>query len=150
MFILYLATALEPKRTEIHKEHNYSKHPEASIAREDLEISQLEDHCYYKTQNVDKTLYLQDQQCAEDIGWITNKRRLLNKIEKKIPKALRDSGLLVNESKTEEFIIEGNGGPKWKTCKYLGSLLDTESDFKRRKRLAMSANMKCETTLRNR
>ena len=75
MLILYLATELEPKKTEIQKEHNYSKHPEASMIRGDLEISQLEDDCYYKTQNVDKNYYLQDQQYADDIGRITNERR---------------------------------------------------------------------------
>ena len=43
----------------------------------------------------------------------------------------------VNNDKTEEYIIKRDGQEKWKKCKYLGSLLDTEFDFKCRKGLAI-------------
>ena len=52
-----------------------------------------------------------------------------------------------NKSKTEEYTIKGNGQTDWKRCKYLGSLLDTEEDIKRRKALTISAYNKLKNIL---
>ena len=46
---------------------------------------------------------------------------------------------MINESKTEEYEIIRQGNEKWKKCKLLGSLLDTEKDINRRKILAIDA-----------
>ena len=59
--------------------------------------------------------------------------------QKNIPGKLEDRNLRVNESKTEEYIIELKGIETWKECKVLGSLLGTEKDFNRRKILAIDA-----------
>ena len=45
----------------------------------------------------------------------------------------------LNESKTEEYEIIRQGNDKWKKCKFLGSLLDTEKDINRRKILVIDA-----------
>ena len=45
---------------------------------------------------------------------------------------------MINESKTDYEIIR-QGNEKWKNCKLLGSLLDTEKDINRRKILAIDA-----------
>ena len=42
---------------------------------------------------------------------------------------------MINASKTEEYEIIRKGNEKWKKCKLLGSLLDTEKDIHRRKLL---------------
>ena len=47
--------------------------------------------------------------------------------------------LHVNETKTEEHRIKRGGNDNWKKCKYLGTLLDTNSDISRRKCLAILA-----------
>ena len=49
------------------------------------------------------------------------------------------SNLQANKNKTEEHHIKRNGGEEWKKCKYLGTLLDTHEDIKRRKQLANAA-----------
>ena len=46
---------------------------------------------------------------------------------------------MINESKTEEYEIIRQVNEKWKKCKLLGSLLDTEKDINRRKIIAIDA-----------
>ena len=46
---------------------------------------------------------------------------------------------MINESMTEEYEIIRQGNEKWKKCKLLGSLLDTEKDINRRIFLAIDA-----------
>ena len=57
--------------------------------------------------------------------------------------------LNVNHSKTEEYKIKRNGNEDWKTCKYLGSMLDTQKDINRRKGLGIAAYNKMKTILEN-
>ena len=57
--------------------------------------------------------------------------------KKTLPSKLSSWDLIMNEEKTEEFTIKRNR-EEWKTCKLLGTLLDTEEDVKRRKVLAMN------------
>ena len=48
-------------------------------------------------------------------------------------------GLKINESKTEENTIKrANCDNRWRDCKLLGSLLDTQNDIKRRKVIAIN------------
>ena len=52
---------------------------------------------------------------------------------------LKAGNLEINPSKTEELKVKHKGDDKWKTTKYLGTLLDMEADFQRRKKLAITA-----------
>ena len=49
---------------------------------------------------------------------------------------LLENGLYINKSKIEKLHVSKYGDSKWKSYKYLGSLLGTEEDIKRRKGLA--------------
>ena len=90
-----------------------------------------------------------DQQYADDISWITlgNVKNQLSKISNDTQKKLEERNLKVNESKREEYSVsriiekerkeaEKNRIPPtkeyWKNCKFLGSMIDTETDIKRR------------------
>ena len=48
---------------------------------------------------------------------------------------LSEEGLYIKKSKTEKYHISKCSDTKWKSCKYLGSLIGTEEDIKRRKGL---------------
>lgn len=78
-----------------------------------------------------------DQQYADDIGWATTNKGKCAEIKRTIPTKLKERNLFVNNEKTEEYNISREGKDDWKMCKYLGSLLDTEHDIKRRKGLAI-------------
>ena len=54
--------------------------------------------------------------------------------------------MVINPSKTEEYTIS-KANNEWKKCRYLGSLLDTEEDINRRKRLARAAYDKIRPAL---
>ena len=57
-----------------------------------------------------------------------------------LPVKLAQRGSKINESKTDEYIIKrANSDNRWRDCKLLGSLLDTQNDIKRRKVLAINA-----------
>ena len=56
-----------------------------------------------------------------------------------ITSQLKERNLSCNEEKNEEFHITRKGEVKWQNCKYLGSLLATEKDIKRRKSLTLTA-----------
>ena len=96
----------------------------------------LEDHTYCQ-QII--TEYTQDQQYADDIGYATTSEEKKEKIKSQVPSKLKDRNLIVNSSKTEEYEVHREGSNDWHKCKYLGSHLHTESDIKRRKKLAQSA-----------
>ena len=55
---------------------------------------------------------------------------------------VRKRKLDLNQGKTEKYEIGRNGDNSWKACKYLGSKLDTEEDFKRRKSLTITTKIK--------
>ena len=53
---------------------------------------------------------------------------------------LAQRGLKINVSKTEEYTIKrDNCENRWKDCKLLGNLLDTQNDIKGRKVLEINA-----------
>ena len=56
-----------------------------------------------------------------------------------VPLTMTPSNSIVCTAKTEDYEIIRKGNEKWKKCKLLGSLLDTEKDINRRKILAMDA-----------
>ena len=55
----------------------------------------------------------------------------------------------VNESKTEEHRVKRKGDENWKKCKYLGTLLDTNCDIAKRKRLAVVSYNKFNHIFKN-
>ena len=61
-----------------------------------------------------------------DIGWASTNNEEIEEIENTVPQILKNRNLLVNESKTEKYTIERNGSDQWKTCEYIGTLLDTK------------------------
>ena len=73
------------------------------------------------------------------ISWATTAKQRITYIKETIPSTLAKRNLVINESKTEEYEIIRQGNEKWKKCKLLGSLLDTEKDINRRKSLAIDA-----------
>ena len=46
---------------------------------------------------------------------------------------------IYSKDKTEEYNISRTSDQSWKTCKYIGSLLVTSEDIKRRKQLPCAA-----------
>ena len=80
-------------------------------------------------------------QYADDCGYaiVAEDDKLMRYRATLIPPTLRKRNLLCNEDKNEDFLIKAKGNTEWKSCKYLGSLFDTEKDIKRRKMLALNA-----------
>ena len=56
-----------------------------------------------------------------------------------VPNIVTNRNLIVNADKTEEYSIRRTLDQSWKNSKYLGSLLGTSEDIKRRKQLACAA-----------
>ena len=126
LFTLYLAKALS---TETDFTDNTENHRELA--------PHLRDHCYSKMQRTGTLIPLQ---YADDICWLgMNCKHSVEQVEGTIPDILASRNLLINKEKTEKYEIKKNGDGSWRKCKYLGTLLDTSEDIKRRKRLAREA-----------
>ena len=91
------------------------------------------------TERQTKNYFEIDPKYADDISWSTAAKQRITYIKETTPSTLSKHNLVINESKTEEFEIIGHGNEKWKKCKLLGSLLDTENDINRRQILAIDA-----------
>ena len=105
------------------------------------------DHTYFTpTENY----FTIDQQYADDIGFISTGKHLLKKTEKELPIILKKRNLFINQQKTENYEIFNHCHDNWKNCKYLGSFLDTEKDFERRKYLTNNSFANLKTTLNQR
>ena len=76
-----------------------------------------------------------DPKYAGGITLICSKEAKINQAERVSPSMLSEEGLYINKSKTEKYHISKCSDTKWKSCKYLGSLIGTEEDIKRRKGL---------------
>ena len=83
------------------------------------------------------------------LSWIILGCIKIDEIENTAPQILKNRNLLVNESKTEKYTVERNGSDQWKTCKYVGSLLDTQQDIKRRNSLANQSYISVKDIYRN-
>ena len=130
LFTLYLAQALKSDKTKIEKDELLPHH--------------LKDHSYAIPR---EDHFLINQQYADDISYISNASHIIEIYKEKIPEQLQDRNLNVNKEKTEYYEIRRNGSEEWKKCKYLGSLLDTDEDIKRRKGLAVQAANKLKYIL---
>jgi hypothetical protein len=128
LFIIYLAEALKPT-------HGIAVPPF------------IEDHRYTKYSN---KLLMIDQQYADDISWITNNEARKRALKEEVPKIIREKNLQANNTKTEEYTINREGDGSWRSCKYLGSLLDTKKDINRRKILAIAAYNQLKKILESR
>ena len=150
MFIFYLARTLGHNAHLI--DHTYAKPQHLSSPEPKI----LKEHDYYinkeKFHEVSKQMLTIDTEYADDVGKNvihqsqntennTNKK-MINFYKQHLPTLLQNRNLQCNPDKTVEFTIARNGDTAWKNCKYLGSLLDTNNDIKRRKQLAMSAAIK--------
>ena len=64
-----------------------------------------------------------------------------------MPQSLREQNLLVNDDKTEEYVIHRKSDSEWKKCKLVGTLLGNDEDINRRKQLACAAFSKNKKVL---
>ena len=129
LFTLYLAKALKGEIGD----HDYAMRE----AYEELIPPHLMEHSYSQPTNEHPIII--NQQYADDIGWVTTAKYKTDSVKRLIPGKLMDRGLQINATKTEEFVISRGGAEDWKKCKYVGSLIDTAEDIKRRKQLAMAS-----------
>ena len=73
-----------------------------------------------------------DSKYADDRSFIRTDEIKMNQVKRLLPDLLKKGYLTENESKRDEFRIPDEKD-LWKTCKCLGSLMDTESDMNDRK-----------------
>ena len=134
-FTYFLAKFLQQREAQIldhHyiKQHNIVQHsfPDAYTERNYAIIPQT------------KHLNL-DMQYADDMCKVSTDYNSIQRFKDETPKLLTKRDITINESKTEEYKINKNSRRNWKKCKFLGSMLGTSEDIKRRKTLAIrSAN----------
>ena len=140
LFAFYLAATLE---YEVHMKHHQYALPRHLQNKIPIEIHE---HNYYiseeKAYKLCKQTLNVDTQYADDCGnaIIGNDKHQFNYIKKTVPALLQKRQLLCNETKNEEHKINhANRFGSWRKCKYLGTLLGTKEDFKRRKMIAMES-----------
>ena len=130
-FTLYLAKTLkdDTERPPITTENSYCKPiPSKSIVPSSLV------ECSNHT-NTDDHLRI-NAEYADDMTKITTDLHTIDHHKANLPNILGERNLHINPPKTEQYAIARGGDESWKTCKLLGSLLDTDADMKRRKGLA--------------
>ena len=134
LFIFYLAQALE-ERNDTEAEHSYSKRADETPARNTIET----EHSYAE---IDDTAFSIEPKYADDITYVSTSKRRNETIEEIVPKKLKKHDLGVNAGKTERYTCPDppntTKSNSWKSCKLLGSMIDTESDITRRKSLALA------------
>ena len=81
-----------------------------------------------------------NQQYADDISKISTSISAIEKMKDELPVKLAQRELNTNQSKEEECTIKrANYDNRWRDCKLLGSLLDTQNDIKTGKVFATNA-----------
>ena len=75
---------------------------------------------------------------ADDISKVTSNHSSMENFKHNTSEILKSRDLNVNHNKTEQRILKRTNN-KWRLCKYLGSMLDTGKDIKRRKILTITA-----------
>ena len=138
LFILYLAITLNGEEPTVipteHHDHTYNV-PQKNYINTVIP-TEHQDHNYYVPQ---KNYITIDPKYADDITYLTTCKERNEKIEEDVPPMLQERDLFVNKDKTETEVVSRGGTTEWKNIKFLGSLLDTESDINRRKGLAICA-----------
>ena len=85
--------------------------------------------------DIDKLQIEIETKYADEVTFIRSEEAKINQGERVVPSMLCEEGLYINKSNTEKYHISKCNDTKWKSCKYLGSLIGTEEDIKRRKGL---------------
>ena len=130
-FTYYLAKSLSEPTPFIHDHHYFQR----TITDHEIP-EELQDHNYAQHNQVQHISI--DMEYADDLSEISSDNNKMRRSELDKIAKLSDKGLQVNDTKTERFVISKRND-KWKKCKLLGSLLDTEEEIKRRKALAINA-----------
>ena len=146
-FILYLAQTLSKARKPVPHLQDHTYNRPAAYAPTPTQTHNTQEIQLLPTQT--PPLHI-DPQYADDISYITNTQEQLNAIKNTVPDILQQNALTVNRAKTEEYVVSRQGNTDWQTCKYLGSLLDTDKDIDRRKVLANATFAKYKHILTNR
>ena len=131
IFIIYLAYALEPLSTYTDR----TDHRETMWSALDKVIDK------------DSRKVEIDPKYADDITFIRSQDVKINQVARLVLPMLADEGLLANNRKTERYYVSKNSGDFWEQRKYLGSLLGTEADIKRRMVLAYESYRAYENIL---
>ena len=78
---------------------------------------------------------------ADDCDFITERLTTRDVIAREVSDILNAGNLIVNQSKTENIVIErkDKGNETWRSTKKLGNLLGDQEDMQKRKTLAMTA-----------
>ena len=132
LFIFYLAKSLTPNRSCI--EHNYAYVEQCGH----ILPEECKEHDYYRNTET-KNYFEIDPKYADFITWATTAKQRITYIKETTPSTLAKRNLVINASNTEEYEIIRQGNEKWKKCKLLGCLQDTEKDINRRQILAIDA-----------
>ena len=125
LYIFYLAKSLTPIRECI--EHKYASVEQCG----NILPEECKDHDYFRKTEI-KNYFEIDPKYADDITWATTAKQRITYIKETQPSTLAKRNLVINESKTEDYEITRQGNEKWKKCKLLGSLLNTENNINRR------------------
>ena len=150
LFIWYLARTLNPQPRPEIQDHQYSQ---PTTQQQDHQYSlpatsqvykkppHQQDHAYANnTEEPTPEERTITPRYADDISWIvTGSHDLIQHYKETVPPKLKERNLHCNHEKDEEYTITRHGNENWKNCKYLGSKLGTEEDFKNRKQNAILA-----------
>ena len=85
---------------------------------------------------------------ADDISKPISNHSSIESIKDNIPEVLESRDIMINKDKTEQYLINRTAH-EWRKSKYLGSMLDTKEDIKRRKFLAINATNRIQTIFDN-
>ena len=116
LFILYLAYAIKPILKDRYPEDYHRTLWSTFVDRDKLQIEI-------------------DPKYADDITFICSEEAKINQVERVVLSVLCKEGLYINKSKMEKYRISKCSYTKWKSCKYLDSLIWTDEDIERRKGL---------------
>ena len=143
-FTYYLAKTLLEANSAQPILHNYVNQQQQVAISEVLS----EHNCSTPTQIKHITI---NQEYADDMSKITSSYSEVQNLKNHLPRQLKQRDLTINETKTEEYTITNNKNCDnlWKSCKLLGSLLDTDNDIKRRKGLAIDTARKLHEIFMN-
>ena len=99
--------------------------------------------------NRDKINLELDPKYADDVTFIRPHISKINKIKRVLSSILEEGNLIENETKREEYHVPSER-EQWKSCKCLGSYVDTETDIQHRKGLAISSMRTLHTIFKSR
>ena len=131
-FTYYLAKSLEVQ-TPDPIIHDYRYHHQSITSREIPD--ELTEHNHAQPMQIQH--FFIELVYVDDLSKLASDQNDIRSYEHNVEENLGKKGLKVNKNKTENYISRQNH--KWKKCKLLGTLLDTEEDIKRRKILAINA-----------